>query len=137
MRVLVNELMMELTKRKKDASFPVKYIKDFLNKVFPSNLQAVDFPQALTALDYLKDLEMRRRREQSNALKKLGIDYSVLNKAEGPEKLANLFPDTTIASYVRSLPKREKRADILYTQLYIALRRWVSISHVEISLLTC
>jgi hypothetical protein len=127
MQLLVKDLMVEVAKRKgKDSSLPPNFIVGFLNRVFPLELENVDFPQALTALDYLKDLESRRRKEQSNALRTLGVDQSVLNKAENSEELAKWFPDATVAAYVRSLPRRERRADILYTQLYIALRRWVS-----------
>ena len=88
-------------------------------------LECVDFPQALTALDYLKDLETRRRKEQAHALSHLGIDRSVLEHTENPEDLARWYPE--VADFVRNLHKREKRADVLYTQLYVALRRWVRV----------
>ena len=86
-------------------------------------LHLVDFPQSLTALDYLKDLETRRRKEVSRALEHLRIDQNVLETAQDSEELAKWYP--MVADWVRTLENKEKKLDALYTQLYIALRRWV------------
>jgi hypothetical protein len=125
MRSLMSSLVTEVSKSsRKDSSLPPSFITSFLQKVFPAELECVDFPQALTALDYLKDIDNRRRKEQANALKHLGIDRSVLDHVDTSEELANYYPGC--ADFLRDLPRREKRADVLYTQLYVALRRWVS-----------
>lgn len=104
-------------------SLPPAFVTTFLNRCFPMELHCVDFPQSLTALDYLKDLETRRRKELSRALEHLGIDSNVLNTAQDSEELAKWYP--MVADWARSLESKEKRVDALYTQLYIALRRWV------------
>ena len=55
------------------SSLPPSFVTSFVRKCFPPELEQVDFPQALSALDYLKDLEVRRRREVVAAFDKLGI----------------------------------------------------------------
>ena len=107
------------------ASLPPAFVTSFLNRCFPIQLDRVDFPQALTALDYLKDLEMRRRKEVTYTLKRHDINMSLLHSENRDEELAKWNP--SIAEWFRSLESKEKRADALYTQLYVALRRWVSI----------
>lgn len=125
MRTLMSSLVHEFSKgNRKESSLPPSFITSFLHKVFPIQLECVDFPQALTALDYLKDLETRRRKELAHALRHLGIDRSVLEHRGKPEDLAKWYPE--VADFLQSLQDREKRADTLYTQLFVALRRWVS-----------
>jgi len=82
----------------------------------------VDFPQALTALDYLKDLETRRRKEVAASLSRLGIDRNSLGSEV--DELARRYPG--VAAWVRALEEKEKRVDAYYTGLWVALRRWVS-----------
>jgi len=82
----------------------------------------VDFPQALTALDYLKDLETRRRKEVAASLNRLGIDRNSLGFEV--DELARRYPG--VAAWVRALEEKEKRVDAYYTGLWVALRRWVS-----------
>jgi hypothetical protein len=96
-----------------------------VNKCFPEELELVDFPQSLTALDYLKDLETRRRKEIANSLRRLGIDESTLGSAAILEELRRWNP--SVAGWVQSLEDKERKVENLYTQLYIALRRWVCI----------
>ena len=55
-------------------SLPPSFITSFARKCFTSDLSDVDFAQALTALDYIRDLELRRRREMQAALQRLNID---------------------------------------------------------------
>jgi len=90
--------------------------------VFNPEIMKVDFPQALTALDYLKDLETRRRREVAAALQRLGVESGTLSS----EVDGTLRKCTGIASWVHEAEEKEKTIDALYTQLYIGLRRWVS-----------
>jgi hypothetical protein len=120
-------LMSQLAKMPaQPCSLPPAFVTSFLNRCFPMDLAFVEFPQALTALDYLKDLETRRRKELRYALRHLGINNDVLHAAHSSAQLAQWYP---IASdWVKTLEGKERRADALYTQLYIALRRWVSTS---------
>jgi hypothetical protein len=105
------------------ASLPPAFVTSFLERCFPMQLEFVDFPQSLTALDYLKDLEMRRRKQLAYALQRHGIDRNILETAQSSEDLQQWYPAVT--DWVSALDQKEKKADKLYTQLYIALRRWV------------
>lgn len=105
------------------ASLPPAFVTSFLEKIFPMQLECIDFPQSLTALDYLKDLEMRRRKELAYALQRHGIERKVLDLSQEPQDLTQYFP--AVANWAASLEVKEKKADKLYTQLYVALRRWV------------
>lgn len=104
-------------------SLPPVFINSFLRRCFPPELDLVDFTQALTALDYLKDLETRRRRELASALDRLGIhrdhvtaDAETLSKAVHP----------IVAQWIETMEKSEKKVEAFYTSVYVALRRWVS-----------
>lgn len=103
-------------------SLPPSFINSFAHRCFPHVLEQVDFPQALTALDYIKDLEQRRRRELVAALQRLGIErYSLGASADD---FSHNFPG--LASWIKDVEERERKIEALYTQLYIATRRWVS-----------
>jgi hypothetical protein len=105
------------------SSLPPAFVTTFLNRCFTVVLENVNFPQSLTALDYLKDLEGRRRKEVAYALNHHGIDLATAQTASQSEKLA--AHSRVLKEYLETLDAREKRADALYTQLYVALRRWV------------
>lgn len=93
----------------------------FLRRCFPPQLEEVDFPQALTGLDYLKDLETRRRKEVAAALKRLGVDRDNLREKE---ELGMKYPG--VLRWIESIERDEREVEALYTQVYIGLRRWVS-----------
>ena len=110
-------------------SLPPSFITSFVRRCFASKLVQVDFPQALTGLDYLKDLETRRRREVANAMNRLDIDRDILDS--DADLLSSRFP--RVVQWVKSIEEKERKIDALYTQLYIGLRRWILIN--ELSLL--
>ena len=103
-------------------SLPPSFINSFAHRCFPYVLEQVDFPQALTALDYIKDLEQRRRRELVSAFQRLGIERHSLNTTA--DEFSQNYPE--FASWIRDVEERERKIEALYTQLYIATRRWVS-----------
>jgi hypothetical protein len=105
------------------ASLPPPFVTSFLNRIFPVELHLVDFPQSLTALDYLKDLESRRRKEIVGSLTRLGINEDFLSSASGSADLGRWSP--AIAEWLRSLETKERKVSGLYSQLYVSLRRWV------------
>ncbi|KAI9712361.1 MAG: hypothetical protein M1820_001574 [Bogoriella megaspora] len=109
-------------------SLPPSFINNFVRNCFTANLLEVDFPQALTALDYLKDLEHRRRREFTNALERLGMERSTLETEL--ETVSKTYPGVT--AWVKSLQEKEKRVEALYTQIYIGLRRWILINELQL-----
>lgn len=111
------------------ATLPPSFIVAFLNKCFPPELTHVDFPQALTGLDYLKDLETRRRREVAAAMNRLEVDREALDQdAAG---LSSRYPG--VLQWVKSIEEKERKIDSLYTQVFLGLRRWIIVN--ELSLL--
>lgn len=110
-------------------SLPPSFITSFVRRCFPPDLVRVDFPQALTGLDYLKDLEMRRRREVRAAMERLDIDRDAIGSMSN--NVASRDP--VVLNWVKSIEEKERKVDALYTQLYVGLRRWILIN--ELSLL--
>ncbi|KAI4718263.1 hypothetical protein E4T48_05578 [Aureobasidium sp. EXF-10727] len=110
-------------------SLPPSFITAFLRKAFSADLRFVDFPQSLTGLDYLKDLETRRRREVAAALECLGIDRDTIGAAE--EELSRRYPG--VLAWFRTLEEKERKIEALYTQVYVALRRWVLINELSLT----
>lgn len=102
-------------------SLPPSFVISFVRKCFTVELEQVDFPQALTALDYLKDLEVRRRREVAAALQRLGVDREDLREME---KLGRKYPG--VLKWVIGIEEKERKVEALYTQVYLGIRRWVS-----------
>ena len=103
-------------------SLPPSFIMSFVRKCFSQDLRYVDFPQALAGLDYLKDLETRRRREVATALDRLDIRRETLGTAE--DDLSRRYPG--VLEWFKSVEEKERKIEALYTQLYVGLRRWVS-----------
>ncbi|KAF2770366.1 hypothetical protein EJ03DRAFT_270437 [Teratosphaeria nubilosa] len=127
---LGESLMAQLSQLPNQANFlPPSFITSFLRRCFPAELVCVDFPQALTGLDYLKDLETRRRREVAAAMSRLDIDRETLDN--DASALSEQYPG--VLKWVKSIEEKERKIDALYTQLYVALRRWIMIN--ELSLL--
>lgn len=102
-------------------SLPPSFVTSFVRRCFPPDLDQVDFPQALTALDYLKDLEIRRRREVVAALDRLGIDRADLGKQS---VIGRKYPG--VVRWVIGVEDKERKIEALYTQVFLGLRRWVS-----------
>ena len=102
-------------------SLPPSFVTGFVRRCFTMDLDQVDFPQALTALDYLRDLEIRRRREVAAALQRLGVDRKDLHERE---QLGKRYPG--VLRWVQSIEEKEKKVEGLYTSIYLGLRRWVS-----------
>jgi len=100
-------------------SLPVPFITRFLRKCFCEYLNLVDFPQALTGLDYLQDVETKRRRAIESAFAKLGLQRDHLDQEQIKSK------GLVVAAWAKTVGDSERRVEALYTQLYIGLRRWV------------
>ncbi|KAI9682767.1 MAG: hypothetical protein M1829_006756 [Trizodia sp. TS-e1964] len=102
-------------------SLPPSFITSFVRRCFPPELDMVDFPQALTGLDYLGDLKKRQERELDFAFKKLGI----VKEAEADETMKK-YP--AVRAWITSMQEKQKNIVSLYTQLYVGLRRWTLIN---------
>ena len=103
-------------------SLPPSFITTFVRRCFPVELCQVDFTQALTALDYLKALENRRKRELTMALQRLGLNPATVDQVGG-----EIGKNIKMSAWVLSLQGKEKKVEALYSQVYIGLRRWVHI----------
>jgi hypothetical protein len=104
------------------SSLPPAFIVNFVNRCFHASLQLVDFPQALTALDYLRDLENRRRKEMMAAFERVHVHPETYESDMA--NMAERFPG--IALWVRNVEGKNKKAESYYAQLWLGLRRWVS-----------
>ncbi|KAJ5693065.1 hypothetical protein N7462_002488 [Penicillium macrosclerotiorum] len=106
-------------------SLPPSFLTSFLRRCFPAQLECVDFPQALTALDYIKDLETRWKKEMSSAVQRLNIER---DDAENPalSELALQYPG--VMAWLGSINTKARKLEALYTQIYIGLRRWILIN---------
>lgn len=109
------------------SSLPPSFIVNFVNRCFHPSLHLVDFPQALTALDYLRDLENRRRREMKAAFERLQV-HSETYEAD-MASMAEKFPG--IALWVRNVEGKNKKAESYYAQLWLGLRRWIMINELS------
>ena len=109
-------------------SLPPSFITSFVRRCFTADLCLVDFTQALTALDYLKDLENRRKRELKLALQRLGVDSEAV--CQTGDEIMKRYP--RVAEWISSVQDKERKVGALYTQLYIGLRRWVSATSTNI-----
>ncbi|PYI07249.1 hypothetical protein BO78DRAFT_386170 [Aspergillus sclerotiicarbonarius CBS 121057] len=104
-------------------SLPPSFVTSFLRRCFTLQLEEVDFPQALTALDYLKDFENRRRKEVADALQRLGMEP---NDVKEKSELAKKYPG--VLTWLESISIQGRRVEALYTQIYVGLRRWTLIN---------
>lgn len=129
-QALTDSLMAQMSQAShQQPSLPPSFITSFVRKCFAPELIHVDFPQALTGLDYLKDLETRRRRVVRNALECLEINRDVLEPAT--DAFANRYPKA--APWTDAIEKKERRIDALYTSLFIGLRRWILINELSLT----
>ncbi|EME81066.1 uncharacterized protein MYCFIDRAFT_14186, partial [Pseudocercospora fijiensis CIRAD86] len=129
-QTLTENLMTQLSQLPNQPStLPPSFITSFLQNCFPPHLTDVDFPQALTGLDYLKDLETRRRKEVAAAFSRLDINRDALD--QDALALSERYPG--VLQWVKTIEEKERKIDALYTQIYVGLRRWILVN--ELSLL--
>jgi hypothetical protein len=74
-------------------------------------------------MDYLKDLEIRRRREVVAALDRLGVERDDIGQKE---VLGKKYPG--VLRWVLAIEGKERTIEALYSQVYVGLRRWVRAS---------
>ncbi|KAL8778185.1 MAG: hypothetical protein Q9213_007521 [Squamulea squamosa] len=109
-------------------SLPPAFITSFVRRCFTEDLCLIDFTQALTALDYLKDLENRRKRELALAFQRLGLDKKSLEELlQNPSKNSPWITD-----WAQGMEAKEKKVESLYTHVYLGLRRWTLINEMRL-----
>lgn len=84
-------------------TLPPIFLTTFVQKTFPQDFESADFDQALTALDYLRDLEIRRKKELEKAIRARG---------EHDRKVV-------------TLKARAAKLDLHYAKALVGIRRWV------------
>ncbi|KAF2012167.1 hypothetical protein BU24DRAFT_271274 [Aaosphaeria arxii CBS 175.79] len=109
-------------------SLPPPFIISFVSRCFHPDLSLVDFPQALTALDYLRDLEKRRCKEFIAAFERLGINLE--NFEDDIEQVADKYPG--VALWAKNMQGKNKKAETYYAHIYLTLRRWIMINELSI-----
>jgi hypothetical protein len=123
-----SELMTHLNKLPlQPSSLPPTFIVNFVSRCFHPDLDLVDFSQALTALDYLRDLENRRRKEMLSAFERLRIHPDSFES--DMETMAETFPG--IALWVRNVEAKNKKAENYYAQVWMGVRRWIMINELK------
>ncbi|KAF2640248.1 hypothetical protein P280DRAFT_31615 [Massarina eburnea CBS 473.64] len=111
------------------SSLPPAFIVSFVGRVFHPSLSLVDFPQALTALDYLRDLENRRKKEMVAAFERVHIH---LDSFESDiDAISERYPG--IALWANNLQGKDQKAEILYARIWLSLRRWVLINELSLT----
>ncbi|KAF2001434.1 hypothetical protein P154DRAFT_169662 [Amniculicola lignicola CBS 123094] len=110
------------------SSLPPAFIVSFVSRVFHPSLSLVDFPQALTALDYLRDLETRRRKEVAAAFDRLGIHADSF--ATDVDDVAERYPG--VALWAKNIQGKNKKAEGHYAHLYMGVRRWIMINELSL-----
>lgn len=108
-------------------SLPPSFITSFVRRCFSPDLTQVDFPQALTALDYLKDLETRRRNEILAALSYLGVQPADVHDRE---KIRQDYPNAH--RWIEDMEEKERKIRFLYTHVYLGLRRWTLVNEMSL-----
>ena len=108
-------------------SLPPTFLTSFLRRCFPKDLDQVDFPQGLTALDYARDLWNRWKKEMNSALQRLNIERA---DAENPSQseLGQKYPG--VVAWLESITLKARDLEALYTQVYVGLRRWMIINEI-------
>lgn len=109
------------------SSLPPTFINSYVNRIFCPDLTLIDWNQALTALDYLKDLETRRRKETYAAFERLGIHQKTW--ATDMAYIADKFPG--IALWINNIQGKNKKAETLYGIIWVNLRRWIMIQELS------
>lgn len=106
-------------------SLPPSFIISFVRRCFCLELSDVDFAQALTALDYLKDLQNRWKKEIDAAFRRLNVTPQDAKDPQHSE-LARKYP--CVMQWYKDITQKARMIDFMYTQIYVGLRRWVLVN---------
>lgn len=97
---------------------PPEFIRKWcLDRVFTKVEELVDFSQALTGIDYLQDLECRRREALREVALRLKIDKNNWRRA--------LSADPDAKKWVEDIQAQETIIGGFYASCYVDLRIWV------------
>lgn len=124
------QLVQHISKGHHQYDLPVGFLISFVRRVFTDKLETVDFNQALTALDYLHNLEIRRKREILAAFDSLKVVLSTSSSMciRASEVFKQELKPTHpgCVRWIETIEAKERDAVAIYTKLRLSLRRWVS-----------
>ncbi|KAJ5878663.1 hypothetical protein N7455_002128 [Penicillium solitum] len=122
-RAYLSKTVAELSSQ--PCSLPPSFIINFVRRCFCLDLSHVDFAQALTALDYLRDLQARWKKEIDAAFNRLNITAQDASDPQHSE-VARKFPNVMV--WYKDISNKARMIDFLYTQVYVGLRRWILVN---------
>ena len=97
---------------------PAAFVRKIcLNRIFLESYDDVDFDQALAGLDYLRNLETKRRNTLRYAAQRLGLDH-----VNWEDTLAG---EPEAKSWIELTQKQELQIERYYADLFVDLRVWV------------
>ncbi|KAJ5703476.1 hypothetical protein N7493_011865 [Penicillium malachiteum] len=97
----------------------------YIRRTFVSDVEKIDFPHAMYAIDYLRDLDLRYKKEFHKALQTLHITREdVVDPITS--SLSRRFPGNM--AWVEKMYLVSRDLESLYTQLYLGLRRWTMVN---------
>lgn len=108
-------------------SISVILLLKFLRGCFTENSDEVDFNQALSAIDWMRDLHIRWKKGFDSALAALGITRTDLETLDHGQ-LAAKFP--TSIGWLWDMFAKAHNLEAMYGQLYLNLRRWTLINEI-------
>lgn len=106
-------------------SLPPSFIISFVRRCFCLELHNVDFAQALTSLDYLKDLQGRWKKEIDSAFCRLNVTAQDARDPRNSE-VARKYPG--VMEWYTEVSQKARMIDFLYTQIYLGMRRWILVN---------
>ncbi|KAJ5835101.1 hypothetical protein N7447_001127 [Penicillium robsamsonii] len=106
-------------------SLPPSFILSFVRRCFCLDLADVDFAQALTALDYLRVLQGRWKKEIYAAFIRLNVTSKDASDPQHSE-VARKYPN--VLNWYNDISRKAHLIECMYTQVYVGLRRWVLVN---------
>ncbi len=105
------------------ANMPLTTITNFVREALPGELRQVRFSEGLTCLDFLREIETKRRREWAGVRIRLGVPPDQGGRASYTERVEDGSP---VDAWIQAMTEKEQDAESLYSQVYVGVRHWVS-----------
>jgi hypothetical protein len=104
--------------QKEQKGLPLSVILNTVKRIFPKEYDQVDFGHSLTALDYLRDMELTRRSKLRRAAERLEITLQTWRSvlADNPDALR----------WIELVQKYELIIEEGYARIFVDVRIWVS-----------
>ncbi|KXG48739.1 uncharacterized protein PGRI_026090 [Penicillium griseofulvum] len=106
---------------------PPSFILSFVRRCFCLDLSEVDFAQALTALDYIRTLQTRWKKEIEASFNRLNVTSKDASDPEHSE-VARKYPN--VLTWYESITEKALLIERLYTHVHLGLRRWMLVNQI-------